>query len=229
MISFVLGLNIAKSINGAPTCPAEKLHRRVRCLVMDGDFPTVRLSLLFDTIYNLELSFQFHRFEVNRHPVSEVMLVLLKSGTYISVPGTTKKIGFLGSSKKESAGLCMIRKSTREVSIDTLQAAAIDRVNQKSIDSNTTPSIDITCEKTEKVEGTAIPDNSTVTEEDDFELKPIFITLMEQRHFHGFPHEQAMDHIDMFEGLVLFIFNEVPEDHHFCKLFRNTLAGEATH
>ncbi|KAF3593532.1 hypothetical protein DY000_02021705 [Brassica cretica] len=170
---------------------------------MDGDFPTVRLSLLFDTIYNLELSFQFHRFEVNRHPVSEVMLVLLKSGTYISVPGTTKKIGFLGSSKKESACLCMIRKSTREVSIDTLQAAAIDRVNQKSIDSNTTPSIDITCEKTEKVEGTAIPDNSTVTEEDDFELKPIFITLMEQRHFHGFPHEQAMDHIDMFEGYMV--------------------------
>ena len=33
----------------------------------------------------------------------------------------------------------------------------------------------------------------------------------------------------MYEKLVLFIFNEVPEDHHFCKLFPCTLAGEATH
>ncbi|KAF2564006.1 hypothetical protein F2Q70_00018608 [Brassica cretica] len=33
---------------------------------------------------------------------------------------------FLGSSKKEPVGLCTIRKSTREVSIDTLQVAGID-------------------------------------------------------------------------------------------------------
>ena len=39
------------------------------------------------------------------------------------------------------------------------------------------------------------------------ELKPIYIKLMRQRPFHGFPHEQAMDHINMFEELVLFIFN----------------------
>ena len=37
---------------------------------MDGDLPTVRLSP----------SFQFLRFEVNQHPVAEVMHVLLKSG-----------------------------------------------------------------------------------------------------------------------------------------------------
>ena len=26
-----------------------ELHRRIRCLAMDGDLPTVRLSLYFDT------------------------------------------------------------------------------------------------------------------------------------------------------------------------------------
>ena len=86
----------------------------------------------------------------------------------------------MGSSKKESAGLCTICKSTREESIDTLQATAIDRVNQKSIDSNTTPLIDIACEKAEKVE-------ILIVERDDFDLEPIYIQLMRQRPFHGFP------------------------------------------
>ena len=90
------------------------------------------------------------------------------------------KRGFMGSSKKESAGLCTICKSTREESIDTLQATAIDRVNQKSIDSNTTPLIDIACEKAEKVE-------ILIVERDDFDLEPIYIQLMRQRPFHGFP------------------------------------------
>ena len=61
------------------------------------------------------------------------------------------------------------------------------------------------------------------------EREPIYITLMEHHPFHGFPHEQPMDHINMFEQLVLFIFNEVPEYHHLRKLFPYTLAGEATH
>ncbi|KAG5388456.1 hypothetical protein IGI04_029997 [Brassica rapa subsp. trilocularis] len=139
------------------------------------------------------------------------------------------KRGFMGSSKKEPADSCTIRKSTREVLIDTLQATAIDSVNQKSIDNITTPSIHITCEKAEKVEGTAIPDDSTVAEEDDFELKPIYIALMEHRPFHGFPHAQAIDYINMNEELVLFIFNRVFEDHYFCKLFPYTLTRDATH
>nr|VDC90084.1 unnamed protein product [Brassica rapa] len=42
--------------------------------------------------------------------------------------------GFLGSSKKESADSRMICKSTREALINTLQAAAIDCVNQASND-----------------------------------------------------------------------------------------------
>ncbi|XP_033143572.1 serine-rich adhesin for platelets-like [Brassica rapa] len=133
--------------------------------------------------------------------------------------------GFLGSSKKEPADSCTIRKSTREVSIDTFQATSIDSVNQKSIDNITTPSIHITCEKAGKVEGTEIPDDSAVAEEDDFDLKPIYIALMEHHPFHGFPHEQAIDHINMIEELVLFIFN----DHYFCKLFPYTITGDATH
>ncbi|KAF3564950.1 hypothetical protein DY000_02013129 [Brassica cretica] len=53
--------------------------RRVRCLAMDGDLPTVRLSPYFEKRYSFELAFQFHRFEVNQHPISEVILGLLKS------------------------------------------------------------------------------------------------------------------------------------------------------
>ncbi|KAF2611599.1 hypothetical protein F2Q70_00011999 [Brassica cretica] len=48
--------------------------------------------------------------------------------------GTTMKRGFLGSSKKELADSHTIRKSTREESIETLQAASIDSVNQASND-----------------------------------------------------------------------------------------------
>ena len=62
------------------------------------------------------------------------------------------KRGFLGSLNKEPAGSSTICKSTREVSINALQATEIDNVNQKLIDSNTTPSIDTTWEKAEKVE-----------------------------------------------------------------------------
>ncbi|KAF3539493.1 hypothetical protein F2Q69_00022816 [Brassica cretica] len=46
---------------------------------MDGDLPTVRLSPSFDTRYSVELAFQCRRYEVNQHPVAEVMPVLLKS------------------------------------------------------------------------------------------------------------------------------------------------------
>ncbi|KAF2560438.1 hypothetical protein F2Q70_00017643 [Brassica cretica] len=46
---------------------------------MGGDLPTVRLSSSFDTRYSFELAFQYHQFEVNQHPVAEVMPVLLKS------------------------------------------------------------------------------------------------------------------------------------------------------
>ena len=57
-----------------------ELHRRVRCLAMYGDHPTVRLSPYFYTKQSFELSFQCHRSQVNKHHVAEVMPVLLKSG-----------------------------------------------------------------------------------------------------------------------------------------------------
>ena len=57
-----------------------ELHKCVRCLAMDGDLPTVRLSSSFVQRYIFELAFQCHRFEVNRHPVAAVMPVLPKSG-----------------------------------------------------------------------------------------------------------------------------------------------------
>ncbi|KAF3486295.1 hypothetical protein F2Q69_00052973 [Brassica cretica] len=60
------------------------VHRRLRCLAMYEDLPIVRLSPSFDTRYIFELAFQFHRFEVNQHPIAKVMLVLLKSGTSAS-------------------------------------------------------------------------------------------------------------------------------------------------
>ncbi|KAF3488432.1 hypothetical protein F2Q69_00052510 [Brassica cretica] len=62
------------------TVMPEQLHRRVRCLAMDGDLPTVRLSPSFSKRYSFELSFQCRRFEVNQHPVAEVKPIFLKSG-----------------------------------------------------------------------------------------------------------------------------------------------------
>ncbi|KAG5384690.1 hypothetical protein IGI04_036160 [Brassica rapa subsp. trilocularis] len=188
-----------------------ELHIRVRCLAIDGDLLTIRLSPYFDTRYSFALDFQCHRSQVNQHPVAEVMPILLKSGQsasreeaaqkrksrrsmqhsprrsmeipdsgpsivdgyafytlsfplfllgekggtpirvllelhwfsylfhfsfyiYSSMISKTMKIGFLGPSRKEPAGLCTIRKSTREVSIDTLQAASIDSVSRASND-----------------------------------------------------------------------------------------------
>ncbi|KAF3609136.1 hypothetical protein DY000_02047550 [Brassica cretica] len=55
-------------------------HINGRCLAMDGEFFTVKLSSSIDTRYSFELSFQCHWFEVNQHPIAKVMFVLLKSG-----------------------------------------------------------------------------------------------------------------------------------------------------
>ncbi|KAG5373790.1 hypothetical protein IGI04_042892 [Brassica rapa subsp. trilocularis] len=53
---------------------------------------------------------------------------------YIHISTRAMKRGFLGPLRKEPAGLCTIRKSKREVSIDTLQAASIDSIHHQSID-----------------------------------------------------------------------------------------------
>ncbi|KAF3596760.1 hypothetical protein DY000_02021307 [Brassica cretica] len=57
-----------------------ELHRRIRCLAMDRDISTVILIPSFDKRYRFELAFQCHQFEVNQHPVAEVIPVLLRSG-----------------------------------------------------------------------------------------------------------------------------------------------------
>ena len=46
----------------------------------------------------------------------------------------------------------------------------------------------------------------SIAEREDFVLKPIYITLMEHRPFHGFPHEQEMDHINMVEELIGIVY-----------------------
>ncbi|KAF2546548.1 hypothetical protein F2Q70_00022606 [Brassica cretica] len=68
-----------------------ELHRCVRFLAMYGDLPTVRLTPYFGTRYSFELAFQCHRFEVNQHPVAEVMPVLLKYGQSASREKTVEK------------------------------------------------------------------------------------------------------------------------------------------
>ena len=77
--------------------------------------------------------------------------------------------------------------------------------------------------------GAVIHDALAVAERDDFELKPIYITLMGQRPFHDLTHNQSMAHNNIFEELVSFIFNGVSEDHYFYKFFPYSLAGNATH
>ncbi|KAF3524569.1 hypothetical protein F2Q69_00047865 [Brassica cretica] len=71
---------------------SHELHRRIRCLGMDGDLITVRLSPSFDTRYRFELAFQCDRIEVNHHPVAEVIPVLLKSGQSVSQEKTVEEI-----------------------------------------------------------------------------------------------------------------------------------------
>ncbi|CAG7863766.1 unnamed protein product [Brassica rapa] len=62
--------------------------------------------------------------------------------SYIHISTRAMKRRFLGSSRKEPAGLCTICKSKRKVSIDTLQAASIDSIHHQSIDTIHPTSID---------------------------------------------------------------------------------------
>ena len=57
-----------------------ELHIRVRCLAMDGELPTVRLSPSFYRRLMFELDFLCRRFKVNQHSVANVIPVLLKCG-----------------------------------------------------------------------------------------------------------------------------------------------------
>ena len=64
----------------------------------------------------------------------------------------------------------------------------------------------------------------------DFEVKPLYYTLVGQTPYYGLSHEHPMDHLERFEDLISAIkVNRVPEDYLLCKLFKYSLAGEALH
>ena len=64
----------------------------------------------------------------------------------------------------------------------------------------------------------------------NFELKPQYYTLVGHTPYCGLSHEHPMDHLERFEDLISAIkVNGVPEDYLLCKLFKYSLAGEASH
>ena len=64
----------------------------------------------------------------------------------------------------------------------------------------------------------------------DFELKPQYYTLVGQTPYCGLSHEHPMDHLERFEDLISAIKVEgVSEDYLLCKLFKYSLAGDASH
>ena len=63
----------------------------------------------------------------------------------------------------------------------------------------------------------------------DFELKPQYFTLVAQTPYCGLSQEHPMAYLERFEDLVSSIkANGVPEDYLFCKLFKYSLAVEAS-
>ena len=64
----------------------------------------------------------------------------------------------------------------------------------------------------------------------DFELKPQYFTLVGQITYSGLSHEHPMDHLERFEDRVSALkANGVPKDYLLYKLFKYSLAGEASH
>ena len=64
----------------------------------------------------------------------------------------------------------------------------------------------------------------------NFELKPQYYTLVGQTPYYGLSHEHPMDHLQRFEDLISAIKVEgVSEDYLLCKLFKYSLAGDASH
>ena len=69
-----------------------ELHRCVRCIAMNRDFPTVKLSPCFNRIQVFELAFQCRQFEVNQYPVIEIIPGLLKIGQSVSREEAVKEM-----------------------------------------------------------------------------------------------------------------------------------------
>ncbi|KAF3591651.1 hypothetical protein DY000_02021864 [Brassica cretica] len=103
---------------------------------MDGDLPTVRLGPYFDTRYSLGLSFQWCRFEVNQHPVAEVMPVLLKSGQSASREEAVEEMKDCRSMKQHWSYSSPLSSRTR-IKVATMSRGSV------SIDVRTEVSIDV--------------------------------------------------------------------------------------
>ena len=68
------------------------------------------------------------------------------------------------------------------------------------------------------------------TSQREFELKAQYYTLVGQIPYHGLFHEHPVDHLEKFEDLISAIkVKGVPKDYLLCKLFKFSLAGEASH
>ena len=64
----------------------------------------------------------------------------------------------------------------------------------------------------------------------DFELKPQYFTLVRLTPYCGLPHEHPMNHLERFKDLVSVIkANGVRKNYLFCKFFKYSLSGDASH
>ncbi|KAF2612663.1 hypothetical protein F2Q70_00012029 [Brassica cretica] len=81
-------------------------------------------------------AFQCHWFEVNQHPIAEVMPVLLESGTSGSREEAVEEMKEIRLTVRP----CTVHHGT--VQLDTVQPASIDTVHPASIDTVHPPSID---------------------------------------------------------------------------------------
>ncbi|KAF2592145.1 hypothetical protein F2Q70_00043373 [Brassica cretica] len=229
---------------------SHELHRRIRCLGMDGDLITVRWSPSFDIRYSFELAFQCDRIEVNHHPVAEVIPVLLKSGQSVSQEKTVEEIKdcrsmtqhwYIHMSTRSNKGIGLllvepldlervIHKSKR---VDTLQAAigsvqiqmSIDTAHLTLIDTDHLTSIDIV--HPTSIDTAHQPSIDTVySPSTDTVHQPSDTTCLEARE--GLPHEDPRDLIKELEELASASeHNEISVDHIICKIFPYSLFGDA--
>lgn len=82
--------------------------------------------------------------------------------------------------------------------------------------------------KTDKFYATAI--RPPPFQRNDFELKPMYYTLVGHYPFHGLPHGHHMERLERFEDLASSIMlNGVSEDYSFYKLLSYSLFGNAVH
>ena len=112
------------------TLLSAELHRRVRCLAMCGDLSTVRLSPSFNRRYSFELDFQCPRFEINQHPVAEVMHVLLKSGMSASREEAVEKMKGCRSTVHPWCGLTVMQEYGPSIFYDLLKPISNHKLSE---------------------------------------------------------------------------------------------------